>query len=35
VFSTVGIAILGTTGTTGGNFFEIDQIRVEKHPMDL
>lgn len=32
---TVGFAILGTTGTTAGYYFEIDSIVVRKHPMDL
>jgi len=32
---TVGFAILGGTGTTSNYYFEVDQIVVRKHPMDL
>ena len=33
--ATCGIAILGNTGTTAGHYFEIDQITVERLPMDM
>jgi hypothetical protein len=31
---TVGYAFLGSTGTTGGDYFDLDQIYVSRHPMD-
>lgn len=35
VLDTCGIAILGNTGTTADQYFEIDEIQILRHRMDL